>query len=185
MVTEALESAERRMGQSIESLKKELATIRTGRASSVFLENVMVDYYGAITPLNQLATVMVPQGDLIVVQPWDRQALSMVEKALLKANLGLTPTNDGTVIRLSIPQLTEDRRRDLVKQVKRYLEEGRVAVRNVRRDVMEKLRAMERDKELSKDEGQRAQNNLQKYTDFFIGEMETIVAIKETDLMAV
>lgn len=185
MVTEALESAERRMGQSIESLKKELAIIRTGRASPAFLENVIVDYYGALTPLNQLATITIPQGDLIIVQPWDRQALSMVEKALLKANLGLTPTNDGTVIRLSIPQLTEDRRRDLVKQVKRHLEEGRVAVRNVRRDVMEKLRAMERDKELSKDEGQRAQNDLQKRTDFFIGEMETIVANKETDLMAV
>ena len=185
MVTEALESAERRMRQSVESLKKELATIRTGRASSTFLENVMVDYYGVLTPLNQLATITVPQGDLIIVQPWDRQALSMVEKALLKANLGLTPTNDGTVIRLSIPQLTEDRRRDLVKQVKRHLEEGRVAVRNVRRDVMEKLRAMERDKELSKDEAQRAQNDLQKHTDFFISEMETIVATKETDLMAV
>ena len=163
MVTEALENAERRMRQSVESLKKELATIRTGRASSAFLENVMVDYYGVLTPLNQLATITVPQGDLIIVQPWDRQALSMVEKALLKANLGLTPTNDGTVIRLSIPQLTEDRRRDLVKQVKRHLEEGRVAVRNVRRDVMEKLRAMERDKELSKDEAQRAQNDLQKH----------------------
>ena len=185
MVTDALDNAESRMQKAVEALRRELATIRTGRGNPALVESVMVDYYGVPTPLNQLATIAVPEANLITVQPWDKQAVSAVERALLKANLGLTPANDGTVIRLSIPQLTEERRRELVKAVKGHLEEGRVAVRNIRRGVMERLRAMERDKELSQDENQRAQGNLQKLTDSSINQMESVAAVKETEVMEV
>lgn len=185
MVTEALADGELRMRKAVEALKREFDSIRTGRGSPALVENVMVDYYGAQTPLNQLATISVPEASLINVQPWDKQVVSAVERALLKANLGLTPANDGTVIRLAIPQLTEERRRELVKKVKGRLEDGRVAVRNIRRDVVERLRAMERNKELSQDENQRAQANLQKHTDSFINELESVAAVKETEVMAV
>ena len=145
----------------------------------------MVDHYGVATPLNQLATIAVPEANLITVQPWDKQAVSAVERALLKANLGLTPASDGTLIRLSIPQLTEERRRELVKSVKGHLEQGRVAVRNIRRDIMERLRALERNKELSQDENQRAQGNLQKLTDSSINQMESVAGVKQTEVMEV
>ena len=185
MVTEALANAESRMQKTVEALKRELATIRTGRGNPALVENVMVDYYGAPTPLNQLATIAVPEANLITVQPWDKQAVSAVERALLKANLGLTPASDGAVIRLSIPQLTEERRRELVKTVKGRLEDGRVAVRNIRRDIIERLRTMERNKELSQDENQRAQTNIQKHTDSFINQMEAVAAVKETEVMEI
>ncbi len=185
MVTDALTDAEARMRQAVEALTRELATVRTGRASSSLVENLAVDYYGASTPLNQLATISVPEARLIVVQPWDRQALSAIEKAVLKANLGLNPSNDGSVIRLPIPQPTEERRRELVKMLKGRLEQGRVEVRNIRRDVIERLRAMERDKELSQDEGQRTQNKLQQLTDAFVGQMDSLATTKEAEVMEV
>ena len=185
MVTAVLSDADTRMQRAIEALKRELATVRTGRASPAIVENVMVEYYGVPTPLNQLATISVPEAQLIVIQPWDREALSSIERGILKANLGLNPTNDGSVMRLAIPQPTEERRRELVKVVKRQVEERRVEVRNIRRDIVERLRAMERNKEISQDEGQRSQRQLQQLTDRIIELIESLAAEKETEVMEV
>lgn len=185
MVTAALADAEARMQKAVEALKRELATIRTGRGSPALVENLMVDYYGVPTPLNQLATISVPEARLITIHPWDRQALTSIERGILKSNLGLNPTNDGSIIRLPIPQPSEERRRELVKVVKRRVEDGRVAVRNIRRDIVERLRTMERKKELSQDESQRSQSRLQQLTDAIIAQMESLAAEKEAEVMEV
>ncbi len=185
MVTAALSDADTRMRRAIEALKRQLATIRTGRASPAIVENIIVEYYGAPTPLKQLATISVPEAQLIVIQPWDRGALSSIERGILKANLGLNPTNDGSVMRLLIPQPTEERRRELVKVVKRQVEEGRVEVRNIRRDILERLRIMERNKELSQDESQRSQRQLQQLTDTIIEQMDSLATEKEAEVMEV
>jgi len=185
MVTAVLSDADTRMHRAIEALKRQLATIRTGRASPAIVENIIVDYYGAPTPMKQLASISVPEAQLIVIQPWDREALSSIERGILKANLGLNPTNDGSVMRLLIPQPTEERRRELVKGVKQRVEEGRVEVRNIRRDVLDKLRIMERNKELSQDESQRSQRQLQQLTDTIIEQMDSLATAKETEVMEV
>ena len=185
MATDSLADAEARMQKAVDALKRDLATIRTGRASPALVEHLMIEYYGVPTPLNQLATISVPEARLIIIQPWDRQALSSIERGVLKSNLGLNPTNDGTVIRLPIPQPTEERRRELVKVLKRRVEEGRVAVRNVRRDIVERLRAIERNKDLSQDENQRTQGQLQQLTDANIAHIESLAAEKEAEVMEV
>ena len=185
MVTAALSDADTRMHRAIEALKRQLATIRTGRASPAIVENIIVEYYGAPTPLKQLASISVPEAQLIVIQPWDREALSSIERGILKANLGLNPTNDGSVMRLLIPQPTEERRRELVKVVKHRVEEGRVEVRNIRRDILERLRIMERNKELSQDESQRSQRQLQQLTDTIIEQMDSLAKEKEAEVMEV
>ena len=185
MVADTLSDAETRMQKATEALNRELATVRTGRATSGLVENLMVEYYGTLTPLNQLATISVPEARLIMVQPWDRQVLSAIEKAVLKANLGLNPTNDGSVIRLPIPQPTEERRRELAKIVKGRLEEARVEVRNIRREMIDRLRTMERNKELSQDESQRTQDRHQQITDAFIALMDSAAAAKEKEVMEV
>lgn len=185
MVTAALSDADTRMHRAIEALKRQLGTIRTGRASTSIVENIIVDYYGAPTPMKQLASISVPEAQLIVIQPWDREALSSIERGILKANLGLTPTNDGSVMRLLIPQPTEERRRELVKVVKQRVEDGRVEVRNIRRDILERLRIMERNKELSQDESQRSQRQLQQLTDTIIEQMGSLATEKEAEVMEV
>ena len=185
MVTAALSDADARMHRAIEALTRQLATIRTGRASPAIVENIIVDYYGAPTPMKQLASISVPEAQLIVIQPWDREALSSIERGIQKANLGLNPTNDGSVMRLLIPQPTEERRRELVKVVKHRVEEGRVEVRNIRRDILERLRIMERDKELSQDESQRSQRQLQQLTDTIIQQMDSLATEKEAEVMEV
>ena len=185
MVADTLSDAEPRMQKAMEALNRELATVRTGRANSGLVESLMVEYSGTLTPLNQLATISVPEARLIMVQPWDRQVLSAIEKAVLKANLGLNPTNDGSVIRLPIPQPTEERRRELVKIVKGRLEEARVEVRNIRRDIIDRLRTMKRNKELSQDESQATQGRLQQITDAFIAQMDSAAATKEKEVMEV
>ncbi|MBI4199658.1 MAG: ribosome recycling factor [Chloroflexi bacterium] len=173
------------MQKAVEALRRELTTLRTGRANPALVENLNVDYYGVPTPLKQLAAISVPEARLLLIQPWDRQVLPAIERAILKSALGLNPGNDGTVIRLPIPPMTEERRRDLVRIVKKYVEDGRVAVRNVRRDVLEKLRALERGKELAQDDHRRADGQLQKLTDAFIGQMGRLGDAKEAEILEV
>jgi len=180
-----LDEAKTRMHKAVEALSHELATVRTGRASPGLVEHLRVDYYGAPTPLNQLATITTPDAKLIVIQPYDRAALGAVEKAILKSDLGLTPSNDGTVIRLAIPPLTEERRKDLVKHVRRRVEEARVAVRNIRRDVHEQMRKQEHEHQMSQDELHRAETELQRLKDEQINDVDKAAEDKEKELLAV
>jgi ribosome recycling factor len=180
-----VDRAEVRMKSSVEVLRKELVSIRTGRASPGLVEGLHVDYYGTETPLKQLANISAPETRTIVIQPYDRSAMASVEKAILKSDLGLTPNNDGQTIRLTIPTLTEERRRDLVKIVRKQVEDGRVAVRNVRRDAIEHLKAMEKEKTLSADDDKRAQDRLQKLTDTYVKHIDDIGHAKEAEVMEV
>jgi ribosome recycling factor len=180
---EVFASADAKMRKAVEVLKHELATIRTGRAHSGLVEHIMVDYHGTPVPLNQIAGIGVPEARLLVIQPWDKQVLPNVEKAILKSDLGLTPNNDGNVIRLAVPQLTEERRSQLVKVVRKRVEDGRVAVRNVRRDGVEGLRKLKENKEMSEDEQKRAMTRLQQLTDKFIEEIDRVAKSKEAELL--
>lgn len=184
-VQSLLSDGEVRMKKAVEVLGRELATVRTGRANPALVEDLEVDYYGTATPLKQLASIAAPEARLLVIQPWDKGTLSAVQKAILQSDVGITPDNDGTVIRLRLPALTEDRRRELVRLVRRRVEESRVAVRNVRRDVLEKLRAGEHNKELSEDELHRAQERLQKLTDGFIAQLDHLGEEKEHEVLEV
>ncbi len=185
MIKETLSDAESRMSKANDALMHELATIRTGRASPSLVEHLRVDYYGTSTPLNQLATIGVPEARMLTIQPWDKGSLEAIEKAIQTSNLGLNPTDDGAIIRLAIPQLTEDRRKELVRVVHQKTEDGRVEIRNIRRDAHEMLRDLQREKEISEDEEHRAQEELQKVTDRFIGEAESVGEEKEQELMEV
>ncbi len=175
----------RRMAGAIDSLKAELGKVRTGRASVSLLDSIKVDYYGTPTPLKQVANLSVPESRLIVVQPWDQSILREIEKAILRSELGLTPSNDGKLIRISIPLLTEERRRELVKVVRRMAEEHRVSVRNIRRDSNEALKEMQKKKELSEDDLHRGQSEVQKTTTQFIEEVDNLTAKKEQEVMEV
>jgi len=174
-----------RMGMSVEALKRELSTIRTGRASPALVENLTVDYYGVPTPLVQLASISVPEARSLLIQPWDKQTLKEVEKAILMSDLGLVPNNDGNLIRINIPVLTEDRRREMARLVSRKVEEGHVSVRNIRRDSLGTFRTMEGEKELSQDESRRAQSDLQQLTDSFVDQMNELKKEKEAEVMEV
>jgi ribosome recycling factor len=185
MVQEQMQDAKTRMHKAVEALHHELASVRTGRASPGLVDHVRVEYYGTPTPLNQLATVSAPDAKLIVIQPYDRTSLGAIEKAILKSDLGLTPANDGSVIRLSIPPLTEERRKELAKHVRKRVEEARVAVRNVRRDVHEQMRKMEHGHDMSQDELKRHETELQKLTDEQVKEIDKIGEDKEQELLAV
>ena len=180
---ELLADASSRMQKSVEALARDLNGVRTGRASPVLVESLIVDYYGAPTPLNQLASISVPEARTLMITPWDKQALQDVEKSVLKSDLGLVPNNDGNVIRINIPALTEERRKDLVRLVGRKIEDGHVAVRNIRRDGIAGLRQMEKDSELSKDESRRAQDSLQQVTDTYIAQMDDVGQAKEAEVM--
>ncbi len=183
--SDVLADTRSRMDKSLEALRRELSTIRTGRASPALVETLAVDYYGVPTPLVQLASISVPEARLLMIQPWDKQSLKEVEKSIQKSDLGLVPNNDGNIIRINIPPLTEERRRDLVKLVGRRVEEGHVSVRNIRRDSLGTLRSMEGDKELSQDESRRAQGDLQQLTDSFVAQMTELKAEKEAEVMEV
>lgn len=185
MIDETLADAETRMGKAMDALRRDLATVRTGRANPGLVEHLHVDYYGTSTPLNQLASIAVPEARLLAIQPWDKGSLDAIEKAIQKSNLGLNPNNDGAIIRLVIPQLTEDRRKELVRVVHQKVEDGRVAIRNVRRDGHEMLRDLQREKEISEDEEHRAQERLQKITDRFVGEADAVGQEKERELLEV
>jgi ribosome recycling factor len=184
-IDDVLIDGEIRMEKSLEALGRDLNTLRTGRATPALLENVTVDYYNTPTPLDQIASVSAPEARLIVIQPWDKGSIKDIEKSLQKSEMGFNPNNDGTVIRLPIPPLTQERRRDLVKVLKRKIEDGKIAVRNVRRDTIEQLRGMEKNKQISQDENRRAQDQIQKVTDSFVGKMDQVSSDKESEIMQV
>lgn len=178
-------NAEERMEKVINAFQRELATLRAGRATPALLDRIEVDYYGTVTPLNQLAGVSAPESRLLVIQPWDKQSIGDVEKAILKSDLGLTPTSDGNVIRLAIPQLTEERRKELVKVVRKKAEECKVSIRNIRRDANEEIKQLEKSSDITEDERRLAQDNIQEITDKKIVEIDEITAAKEKEMMEV
>jgi ribosome recycling factor len=185
MIQDLLNKVEERMEKSLQALKKEFASVRAGRANPALLDKVMVDYYGSQMPINQLANINAPEPRLLVIQPWDKGSLNEIEKAILKSDLGLTPSNDGSVIRIVIPQLTEQRRQELVKMIRKMAEEGRVAVRNVRRDLNDEVKKLEKNGDISEDESRRAQEKIQQITDKYVAEIDKLLASKEKDLMEV
>ncbi|WP_425429472.1 ribosome recycling factor [Desulfoscipio geothermicus] len=173
------------MKKTVEVVNKEFASLRAGRATPSLLDKIMVQYYGTPTPINQLANVSAPEARLLVIQPWDKTVLPEIEKAILKSDLGITPASDGNVIRLAIPQLTQERRAELVKVVKKKAEEGRVAVRNLRRDANDALKTQQKNGEISEDEQRRLQDEVQKLTDKYIKEIDNLLAAKEKEIMTV
>ena len=185
MIPETLADADQKMGKSVEALKREMGTVRTGRATPALVENLVVDYYDTPTPLKQLASISVPEARLIVIQPWDRTAMQAIEKAILKSDVGMTPSSDGQVIRLAVPPLTEERRKEMVKVLRKRVEESRNAVRNVRTHALEALRKMESNKEMSQDDLKRASDQVQKLHDKHILAIEDLGKAKEAEVMRV
>ena len=185
MSVKTIKQSEDRMEKSVESFRKELASVRAGRANPAILDRVQVEYYGMLTPLNQLATIAVPEARLLTIQPFDKSSLSDVERAIQMADLGLSPSNDGNIIRIAVPALTEERRKELVKVVGRYTEDAKVSVRNIRRDANDELKKLEKDGELTEDELRRTQDNVQKLTDKMIELLEQVAKEKEAEIMEV
>lgn len=174
-----------RMDKAIESLKKDIAGIRTGRASLGIFEGITVDYYGTPTPINQVATMSVPESRLIIMQPWDPKMIAEIEKAILKSDLGLNPSNDGKIIRIAIPPLTEERRKQIIKQVHKRVEEAKIAVRNIRRDSNDEVKRLEKEKKMSEDDAKKTLEEIQKLTDSYIKRTDEINSHKEKELMEV
>jgi ribosome recycling factor len=185
LIDAILDDAEERMKKSVDSCRSELATVRTGRASPHLLDRVIVDYYGAETPLKQLSQVAATDARLLTLTPYDKSSISSIEKAILESDLGLTPSNDGNVIRLSIPELNEERRRDLVKVVHGVAEQGRVAIRNIRRDVMHDLRELKKEGDAGEDDERRAESELQRFTDEATGDIDSALKGKEEEILEV
>jgi len=185
MISEIIADARNRFQKAIEATRHELASIRTGRASPALLEQIRVDYYGVPTPITQLATVTVPEPRLLVITPWDKKYVREVERAILKSDLGLVPSSDGTHVRVPIPPLTEERRRELVKVAHRHAEEGRVAVRNIRREAREMIEELEEAGEVSEDDSRRGMDELQKLTDRAIADIDALLAAKDKEIMEV
>ena len=182
---ELLDDARERMAKSVESIKGEMSSIRTGRASPALLDRIVVDYYGAETPLNQLANIATTDARLLTLTPYDKSAIPSIEKAIIESEIGLTPSNDGNVIRLKIPELTEERRKEMVRMLHNVAEEGRVAVRNIRRDVMSDLRSLKEEGDVGEDDERRAEEQLQKVTDAAIGEIDALMKGKEEEILTV
>jgi ribosome recycling factor len=185
MTSETITSADHKMSRAVDAMERDFQAFRTGRASTALVERLTVDYYGTQTPLNQLAGISVPEAHQIVIQPWDRGVLGAIEKAIQKSDIGLMPNVDGTVVRLNIPPLTEDRRKDLVKSVHRRMEEAKVEIRNLRRDAADELKKEERDGTVGTDESHRQLDQLQKTTDRWIGEVDRVGTSKEQEVMEV
>jgi ribosome recycling factor len=185
MIEDLLEDAAERMEKSVEATNHELATVRTGRASPALLDRVVVDYYGAATPLRQLATISAPEGRMLTVQPYDKTSMKLIEKAISNSDLGLNPSNDGNVMRLIIPELNEERRRELVKVARHIAEEGRIAIRNIRRDVKHDLRELKDAGDTGEDDERRAETELQKLTDTRIAELDALLKTKEEEILEV
>ena len=185
MSTEIVATADQRMGRALEAMERDFMGLRTGRASTSLVERIHVDYYGTETPLNQLAGISVPEAHQIVIQPWDRGVLGAIEKAILKSDIGLMPNVDGTVVRLNIPVLTEERRRDIVKVVHRRMEEAKVEIRNVRRDAADQLKKIEREGEVGSDDAHRLLDAIQKTTDSHIAEVDRLGGAKEHEVLEV
>jgi len=177
--------ANEKMNNAVEAFKKDLATFRTGRASLSILDNIRVDYYGSLVPLNQVATLGIPEPRTITIQPWEQKMVGEIERAIMKSDLGLTPINDGKTIKINIPPLTEERRKQLVKVVRKRAEEARVAVRNIRRDIIEEIKKAEKDKKLSEDDSRKIQDEIQKITNSFIEKIDKILEQKEKEIMEV
>jgi ribosome recycling factor len=185
MISDVMADAEVRMGKAIEALRRDLGGIRTGRASPALVERLSVDYYGSTTPLNQIAGISVPEPRLLVIQPWDRGAMTSIERAILKSELGLNPTNDGQVIRISIPALTEERRKQLVKVVHGHVEESKVAIRNIRRDAVAGVKELLTAKEIGEDDERRAEHQVDELTKRFVAEADTVGKAKEQEVLEV
>lgn len=183
MISDVLDGTETKMTKAIDALERDLAGIRTGRASARLVDNIRVDYYGTPTPLNQVASITVPEARTLVIQPWDKTVIPTIEKAILKSDLGLNPSTQGNTIRLQIPELTEERRKELVKVVRKKVEDGRISVRNIRRGGLEKLRDMQKNKEISEDDEKRAEKQLQEITDKHIGSVDEVGRKKEQEVM--
>ncbi|MCZ8512336.1 ribosome recycling factor [Paenibacillus filicis] len=177
-------NAEERMEKAVGSLKKELSSLRAGRATPALLDRVQVEYYGSMTPVNQLANINTPDSRTLMIQPWDKSSMSAIEKAIMKSDLGLTPSNDGSSIRIVIPALTEERRAELVKMTKKFGEEAKVAIRNIRRDANDDVKKLEKNG-ISEDESRRHQEDIQKFTDKFIAEVDKVLSAKEKEIMEV
>lgn len=185
MVKKILKDAEDRMHKAVEVVRQELVKIRTGKATTALLDGVKVEYYGSMMPLNQVANISTPDVHTLTVQPWEKSMLPVIEKAILAANLGLNPASDGSIIRVPIPPLNEERRRELVKLVKKFAEDGKIAVRNVRRDSIEHLKKAEKQEHFSEDERKRSEGEVQKLTDKFIKDIDNLIAQKEKEIMEV
>lgn len=184
-VKEIYDSHEEKMKKALEVLRKEYASLRAGRATPALLDKIMVDYYGTPSPVNQVANISVPEPRMIVIQPWEKTMLAPIEKAIMKSDLGLSPNSDGVVIRLSIPQLTQERRLELVKVIHKKAEDDRVAVRNLRRDANESVKKLEKDKTISEDESKKATEEIQKLTDKYVKEIDQVMVAKEKEIMEV
>ncbi|UCZ51694.1 ribosome recycling factor [Bacillus shivajii] len=185
MTNEILKQSEQKMEKSVDSFRNELATVRAGRANPSILDKVQVEYYGMMTPLNQLATISVPEARMLTIQPFDKSSVSDIERAIQKADLGLSPSSDGNIIRIQIPALTEDRRKELTKLVGRYSEDAKVAVRNIRRDANDELKKIQKDGEITEDDLRRGQDDVQKLTDKVISQIDEISKAKEEEIMEV
>jgi ribosome recycling factor len=185
MVKNIIKEATEKMSKAVDVVKHELVTIRSGRATPALIEGVKVDYYGTATPLKQIANIGVPDPTLLTVQPWEKNLIQPIEKAILNANLGLNPANDGTLIRVPIPPLNEERRKEYVKLTKKYGEQGKVSIRNIRRDANDSLKKLEKDKEISEDDLKRAEDEVQKLTDKYTSEIDNLLEQKEKEIMEV
>jgi len=185
MIDELLDDAKRRMGKSVEATIQEFNTVRTGRASAALLDRIVVDYYGEKTPLNQLSTINVPEPRMLTIQPFDPSAAEGIERSILESDLGLTPSNDGKIIRLPIPTLTEERRKELVRVVRHLAEDGRISIRNVRRDVMSDLKELAKDGDVGNDEEHRAEERLQNHTDANVAKIDELLTKKEAEILEV
>jgi ribosome recycling factor len=185
MIEQILTEANGKMKKAVDALTRDLASIRTGRASPALVEHIKVDYHGVLTPINQIASISIPEAKMILIQPWDRSSIRSIEKSILTSDLSLNPTSDSNVIRIPIPPLTEERRRDLIKIVHKRVEEARIALRNLRREGIEKFRQTEKNKEISQDQYARASEQLQKLTDSFMDQVNDIGQAKETEIMEV
>lgn len=182
---EQINSAKEKMNKTLNALGNEFASIRAGRANPAVLDKVLVDYYGSPTPVNQMAAISVSEARILVIQPWDKSTLKLIEKAIQASDIGITPTNDGSVIRLAFPQLTEDRRKELCKSIKKYGEEAKVTIRNTRRDTMDKLKAMKKNSEITEDDLKDCEKKVQDITDKFCADVDKSVADKEKEIMTV
>jgi ribosome recycling factor len=185
MIKDVMDDAEVRMGKAIDALRRDLATIRTGRASPSLVERLPVDYYGSSTPLNQLAGISVPEPRMLVIQPWDRGSMAAIEKAIMKSELGLNPTNDGQVVRIAIPPLTEERRKQLVKLVHGHVEDGKVALRNIRRDAMTHVKELLSEKLIDEDDERRAEHEVDEMTKRYVSDAERVGKAKEQEVLEV
>jgi len=185
MIDDILKNADSKMKKAIEALNGELGSIRTGRASPALVEHIKVDYHGVMTPLIQLASISVPESKTIAIHPWDRSIINNIDKAILKSDLGLNPTNDGTNIRITIPALTEERRKDLIKIIHKRLEETRIHIRNVRREIVDELKQAEKNKQISQDQNTRADSQVQKITDSYIDAINKIGKDKEAEILEI